>query len=79
MSNGFRDAIRDFWRASEQADQDPWDDEELTEVIEYLNKNGMPKEPWLDFSGWAPKEYKCDCGAAKAGTTHIDWCSTRRV
>lgn len=77
MSDGLRDAIKDFWKASAQAD-DPWNDAEITEIIEDLNKVSK-RRPWLDWmDSWGPKSYDCDCGGKAAKTTHAHWCSVNK-
>lgn len=100
MSDGLKEAMREFMAASDDADQkafnltyqtliadkdsldgrDPWDDDEVTEIIDNLNKElrGSVSRPWLDFYDWNNK-YKCDCGGEKAKTTHAHWCSTVKV
>lgn len=33
---------------------------------------------WLQRGGYAPSDPACDCGGAKAGTTHVSWCSLEK-
>lgn len=59
--------------------RDPWDDEEITEIINELNVK--PSKPWFDLSSWylPPKEYKCTCGSEKTygkGAPHSQWCDS---
>lgn len=57
-------------------DEDPielFSDEEVKKLKDSLN------QPWLDFSLWKPREFRCDCGAKVAKTTCAFWCSTRKA
>lgn len=56
-----------------------WDDKEITEIVEKLNITPPASKPWLDFYNWSPRSYKCDCGGTVAKTTHVEWCSSRKV
>lgn len=90
MSDGINDAY--YWLTAKGkiiADRDAidgrdfWDDEEITEIVRDLNKDGISVQPstypWLDFANWAPKERTCDCGGKTAKTTHAEYCSTRKL
>ena len=81
MSDGLSDALKDFWKASDKADKDiqPYPlftDEEIDKMVEGFE---APTIPWLDLASWAPKSYECDCGGKKAKTTHVEWCSSRKL
>lgn len=54
---------------------DLWTDEEVTQISKDLKD--LPAKPWLDFSNWYSKEYKCDCGGKVAKTTCANWCTLK--
>lgn len=83
MSDGLRDAIREFCIASDKADKDAEqlgyiDFSDISFNDEPTETNGIPVKSFDDWVKEWNAKYKCDCGGEKANTTHAHWCSTRK-